>query len=271
MTVFSNFHTHTSYCDGKCSPEEMAQAAIALGCPSLGFSGHSYTDFDTSYCMSQEDTKLYISEITALKERYSGKLEILLGIEQDLLSDSSTAPYDFVIGSAHYVKKSGEYIPVDESEAILRDGVNRLWNGDFYAMARDYFALMATVAARNDIDFIGHFDLLTKFNANGAMFNEDDARYKNAALEVLKALCEKDTVFEVNTGAMFRGLRSIPCPAPFMLRAINGFGGRVILSSDSHDARSLCYAFPETAELLRLCGFKSVLTLEGGKLNPVKI
>ena len=42
-----NYHTHTDFCDGQNTPEEMAEAAAKKGFPALGFSGHSYTDFDT--------------------------------------------------------------------------------------------------------------------------------------------------------------------------------------------------------------------------------
>ena len=44
--ALSNFHTHTTYCDGKDTPRALAEEAMRLGCPALGFSGHSYTAFD---------------------------------------------------------------------------------------------------------------------------------------------------------------------------------------------------------------------------------
>ena len=33
---YSNFHTHTTFCDGKNTAEEMVRAAITAGCPALG-------------------------------------------------------------------------------------------------------------------------------------------------------------------------------------------------------------------------------------------
>lgn len=41
-----NFHTHTTYCDGKNTAEEMILAAINQGFTALGFSGHSHTSID---------------------------------------------------------------------------------------------------------------------------------------------------------------------------------------------------------------------------------
>ena len=45
-----NYHTHTNYCDGKNTAEEIVKKAIELGLSELGFSGHSYTDFDLDFC-----------------------------------------------------------------------------------------------------------------------------------------------------------------------------------------------------------------------------
>lgn len=45
-----NLHSHTTFCDGKNSAEEMVVSAIDHGFDVFGFSGHSYTPFDESYC-----------------------------------------------------------------------------------------------------------------------------------------------------------------------------------------------------------------------------
>ena len=67
-----NFHTHTTYCDGKNTAEEMILAAINQGFTVLGFSGHSHTSIDPSYCMTTDETRRYINELKALAERTSG-------------------------------------------------------------------------------------------------------------------------------------------------------------------------------------------------------
>ena len=67
-----NLHTHTRYCDGANSPEEMLEAAIAQGFDSIGFSGHAYVPFSSVYCMSKEGTAAYIDHITRLKKEYEG-------------------------------------------------------------------------------------------------------------------------------------------------------------------------------------------------------
>ena len=112
----SNYHTHTCFCDGKNTPEEMVLEAIRLGCPELGFSGHSYTAFDPEPSMSPEETQAYISAVRQLQKKYAAQIKIRLGIEQDYYSETSTQGYDYVIGSVHFLKKDGMYLPVDHSK-----------------------------------------------------------------------------------------------------------------------------------------------------------
>ena len=69
--IYSDIHTHTTYCDGKSTAEEMVKKAIEKGFESIGLSGHSYTDFDDGWCMSLENTKKYCDEVDALKEKRS--------------------------------------------------------------------------------------------------------------------------------------------------------------------------------------------------------
>ena len=75
-----------------------------------------------------------------------------------------------------------------------------------------------------------------------------------------------------NTGAISRGCRSAPYPAPFLLRAIQERGGRICITSDSHSPRTLTSAFPLAAELALSCGFREtwLLTDEGFQAVPLE-
>lgn len=176
----TNFHTHTTYCDGRSSARDMAEAAVAGGFDALGFSGHAYTSFDPNYCMSREKTAAYRAEIGALRDEYADRIKILCGIEHDLYSDDLPAGYDFVIGSVHYLFKNGECLPIDESADILRAGVARLYGGDWMRFAEDYFAEAAKLADLPFVDIIGHFDTLVKFNERSVLFDEEAPRYVQA-------------------------------------------------------------------------------------------
>ena len=68
---FSNFHTHTTFSDGKNTAEEMVLSAIERNFTALGFSDHSETLCDMSYCMKLSDYPAYFATVNALKEKYA--------------------------------------------------------------------------------------------------------------------------------------------------------------------------------------------------------
>ena len=88
----SSVHCHSTMCDGKNTLQEMASAACAQGLTTLGFTGHSYTQRDREYCMSPSRTAQYKATIAKLKTEYKGKVDILCGIEWDLLSEDKRTP-----------------------------------------------------------------------------------------------------------------------------------------------------------------------------------
>lgn len=235
----SNYHTHTVYCDGRDTPEELILEAIKLGCPAIGFSGHSFTPFDTSYCMSEEKTGAYVAEVRRLAEKYKDRIKVLCGIEQDFFSPMPTDGYDYVIGAVHYIEKDGAYLPVDESRERQIADVKQYYGGDFYAYCADYYRLVARVYDKTKCKIVAHFDLVTKFNEDGSLFDVADPRYVAAADAALEALLPCPVTFEINSGAIARGYRKTPYPEPRILDVLKKRGARIIKTSDCHDKRFL--------------------------------
>lgn len=248
---FSNFHTHTILCDGKDRPEELVLEALRLGCPAIGFSGHSYAPYDEAYCMSPAQTETYKAEISRLRKEYAGRIRIYMGIEQDLYSPSSTAGYDYVVGSVHYLYKDGMYLPVDASRSAQEQAVQAYYGGDWYAFVEDYFAAVSQVYERTRCQVVGHFDLVTKFNEGDALFSADHPRYRRAALRALDALAAAPVVFEINTGAISRGYRTEPYPAGWIVEELRRRGVKRILSSDCHAKENLLFAFEEYKDWIK--------------------
>lgn len=255
-----NLHSHTTYCDGKNTPEEMVLAAMDRGFDVFGFSGHSYTAFDESYCMSRAMTNAYEQEVRRLASSYQKKLTILCGIEQDIFSGPAESRWDYAIGSVHafYNREFDRYIYVDYSKDQMIRDCEECYGGDFLAMSEDYFATEATVIAKTGADIIGHFDLVTKFNEQEKMFEESHPRYEAAVDNALAKLLATGAVFEINTGAMSKGYRTSPYPSESILRKIKIGGGKIIISSDTHTADTIDFAFADAARLAKLCGFEKL-------------
>lgn len=246
---FSDLHLHTTFSDGKNSPEEMVEEAIRLGLSEIGFSDHAYTFFDERYCMAKARVWEYRETVSALREKYADRIKILLGIEQDFYAGLPTEKYDYVIGSVHYVKVGAHYVPVDESPLDFAHDVETYFGGDALAFAEAYFAAVADVVERTGADIIGHFDLISKFN-DAHFFDEQDPRYVRAWQAAADKLLTYGVPFEINTGAISRGYRSFPYPAEDMIAYIKKRGGRLLLSSDAHAAKNIAFEFPKWKYLL---------------------
>ena len=239
--IRGDFHVHTAFCDGSADPETMVRAAVERDLPAIGFSGHSHTAFDESWCMSAAGTQAYRAEIARLKTAYAGQIAVYCGVEQDLCSDAPAAGYDYVIGSVHYLAFDGEYLPVDESAAHQADAAARHFGGDIYGFVEAYYRQVARVQAATGCGVIGHFDLVSKFNEAGALFDEAHPRYVAAWQSAADALLASGALFEINTGAIARGLRSVPYPAPPILDYLIARGARFLLSGDAHRPEGLCF------------------------------
>ncbi len=248
-----DLHTHTTYCDGKNTPEEMVLAAIGKGLACIGFSGHGYAPYDLDCCMTREGAAAYRAEIAALREKYAGQIRIHCGVEQDYWSDESTAEYEYVIGSVHYVKRGGALLCVDDTPERAREGVETLFGGDWYACAEAYFETVADVVERTSCDIIGHFDLVSKFNEKERFFDEKHPRYVAAWRAALDRLLPYGRPFEINTGAMFRLWRTTAYPATDMIAYIRDRGGKLVLSSDAHSTEALCWGFERYEAALGDC------------------
>ena len=313
-----DLHMHTTYCDGKDSAEAMVLSAIENGLAFAGISGHSFTPHDTTYCMSREGTQRYIEEIRELTQKYTGSITLLLGTEMDRYADIDLSPYDYYIGSVHYVfseegrrkRAEGEplikyedWCPVDDyADDLCKFAFGGDGSCEDPAMRREkmldiaelYFETVGGIVSATGCDIIGHFDLITKFSegwgfspagnviskercgaaefvsdifdtsderyiaawkkAIDRIFDDCAEKYKNGyrnRLEKLGVLQAGDKpVFEINTGAISKGYRTLPYPAADQIEYIKRKDGVLILSSDSHAAGTICSGFNEFANLI---------------------
>ena len=265
---YSNLHTHTTYSDGQHSIEENILSAINKNMVSLGFSDHSCTDFDLRYCMQPEKVAEYIAEVRRMQKKYEEQIEIYLGVECDGYTNlENRHHYDYILGDCHYIKMGENYLPVDDAKSDQLEFIKEYFGGDKLSYAKAYYRTYAERTAANKPHILGHFDLITKFS----FFDETSAEYRKAATEALVASLEITPIIELNTGAICRGLRTVPYPAGFLLKEVLAHSGKVMLCSDSHHKDNLDFYFDQAVELLKTSGFKSVVQLCRGQFEEVGI
>ena len=269
--ILSDLHVHTSRDHGRHSAAEMAARAAFDGLHTLGLVGHAAMQFDCHYAMTPENEAAFVAETDQLRQRYCGTMSVLRGIELDYYSLPPVHPYDYRLGSVHYVKFGDSIVSVDSDPRQLEEAVAQLCGGNWSKLYQLYYETVADLNSVIHPHVIAHMDLITKFNEGDRLFSTEDHRYRHAALDAADALLAADPIFEINTGAISRGCRTTPYPAPFLLRHIRQRGGRILLSSDAHDSAHLLYGFDAAAQLAESCGFRSVWTLtpEGFQEMPL--
>ncbi len=256
-----NYHTHTSFCDGKNTPEELVLAAIDKGLCEIGFSGHSYVK-EQGFGMTASALEEYKAQINFLKKKYKGKIKIYLGIEMDYYSDIDTSDFDFILGSVHVIMRGNACLEVDLSQKAFISDVNEYFGGDYFKYAEEYYKLVGDLYNKTRCDIIGHFDLVTKFNENNGLFDTNDERYKAAADRALDRLLNTDAVFEINTGAVSRGYRSTPYPDERIIKRIGENGGGFTVSSDCHAAENIDFLIKENIDALEAEHFKCYTSMD---------
>lgn len=260
--IRQNLHTHTRFCDGTGTPADMAQAALNAGLTSLGFSEHSRLPWDASWGITPEKASAYRSSVADVKAAFAGRLSVFCGLEWDAASPPEDAVgYDYIIGSVHHIRTANGYFATDDPPDAVRAVCAGCFQNDPNRMADAYFAGYRELAEQPFVDIVGHFDLLVKHNDTHRLFRETSPRFLDAAMDAMDILLKAGKLFEVNTGGMGRGWRSVPFPAPALLRELRLRNARMILSSDAHTPETVTAAFAEAEALLREIGFSETWEL----------
>lgn len=270
--IKQNLHTHSCYDDGKDTIDEMVLTAIEKGFTKLGFSGHGQNLPMDHISMPDEKEKKYIQDVLEAKEKYKDQIDIFLGIEQDVQGKRfDKNVFDYVIGSVHFLPGKNKYVAIDLSKEVTKELIKEAYNDDWIAYTKAYYGDVKRVASFEEVDIIGHLDLITKFNEDEEFCAFDDPKYLDVAEETIDYIISLDKIFEVNTGAIARGLRKTPYPHKTLLKYIAQKQGKICLNSDCHNRQYLDYYFNEALELIEEVGFKHLYVLTKDGFVPMSI
>lgn len=252
----TNLHTHSTFCDGKDTPEDMVLAAIDRGFDVLGFSSHAMLPEALDFTLDEDKARRYAAEVRALAKKYADRIEIRLGVEADfippsILPDRSRYAFiapDYIIGSIHFViAPDGIRVPVDHALPLLAEGIEKHFGGDGEAVVRAYLAALRDMVAQNDFDIVGHPDLYRKFNGRLRFFDESAPWYRDELVRTADALAASGKTVEINTGGIARGWMDDAYPSAFFRALLRERGVRMILSSDAHSAAAIDCSFDRFA------------------------
>ena len=274
--IRQNLHTHCTYCDGKNTLEEMVLAAIDKGFSSLGFSSHCFSNLSYDECgiKTAADYEAYLSEVEALKQKYKNQISIYKGIElesriKDELYPNTDPRLDYSIGSIHWFYLDSRHWEVDYKAEILLQAKEAF--GGFRPLIESYYNEVIEFAKHSSYSITGHIDLVTKFSELNSFGFENESWYRDAALSAAESVVKSGKLVEVNTGAISRGYRTTPYPAPFILKRLAELNAPIIVTTDCHSANNIDIKYDETVSMLSSYGFTHLYYLTDSGFKGIKI
>ncbi len=268
--MWSNFHTHSRYCDGKGKLLDYRLKAKDSGVFCLGFSSHAPLPFPCNWSMKPDLLPGYLSEIEELQQT-NQDLNVYKGLEIDFIP-SVISPNDFkdqldyTIGSIHFVDSfpDGRHWEIDGAHSLFLDGLKSIFNHNIRAAITRYYELTRQMIATSGPTLVGHLDKIKIQNQANVLFSESDSWYREEIAKTLDLILEAGCIVEVNTRGLYQKKSQTPYPSPWILELVLKRKIPITLSSDAHHPEDLINQFPETALLLRSLGFKKLSTLVEG-------
>ena len=195
--IRGDLHMHTTASDGAASIEEMALAAKARGLKYIAITDHSKR---VSMANGLDSTRLraHWKEIRAVRERMTG-IEILCGIECDILEDATMDLPDDVLAEADWVIAVLHYGLKQPGEQIMKR--------------------LMTAVKNPHVDIIGHCTGRMIGRREGA-----DVKFS----ELLKAAADHQVMMEINAHPSRLDLDDIHAAAA------KDMGIPIVISTDSH-------------------------------------
>jgi histidinol-phosphatase (PHP family) len=254
-----DYHMHLRNGSGEIAHETSAVdpfvvSAREAGVDEIGFTEHIYyfeqtrslwtVPYHTERCVY--DIEAYVSAVVAGRDR---GLPVKLGLEVDYVPGREEEtrdllapyPWDFLLGSLHYIEELG----VDDHPRLVDAlGVEEAW--------RRYFATLAAAARSGLFDSLSHPDLVKIFGARAASFDYDP---------VVDAIADAGVAVEVSTAGLHKPVHEL-YPHPDFLAACRTRDVPVTLASDAHTPDLVGRDFDRALELLHSTGYETVTVFE---------
>jgi len=265
-------HTHTARCGHAGGTDrEYVEAAIARGLAAIAVTDHvpfywlPRERHDPTLAMAPEELPRYVESVLATRERYRGRIEVLLGLEADFVAGHEDAlarllesyPFDVVLGSVHWL--DGWWVDAPSSVARYREGeaeVDRIW-------AR-YAELALAAAASGLFDVLSHLDLPKKFGFRPSR------PFAGRQAELVAAVAASGCAVELSSAGRRKPVGE-DYPEPGLVRELAAAGVPFVLASDAHAPAEVGYGFAELAALARSAGVAAVSVFHRRRATPAAL
>lgn len=255
-----DYHTHHVRCGhAQGQVEEYIKQAIALGLSEIGISDHAPiywqdgNDPMPNIAMAKDELSAYVEEVLRLKEQYAGRIAVRLGLEVDYIEGAEVEcaamvapyPFDYLIGSVHYVHGRNVYDA-------------QRWHGlsDPMPIYAEYYRLLAKSAQCGLFDIIAHSTAIIAYAPKP--IPQAIEPLQDAALLAIR---QADVCLEINTSG-YRKLGNEPFPSARMIALARDLGIPLTFSSDAHRPNEVGYARDQVEALLSRLGVTELARFE---------
>ncbi len=262
--MIADYHMHTPLClHATGTPVEYAARAAELGLPEIGFSDHSpMPEFFDDWRMPVEQLPLYFDQVAEARARFP-EMPVRLGLEVDWLEGGESwiadlagrAPWDYFLGSVHYIGRWNFDHP-GEVKKFTEVGVEEAWDA--------YWRLFGQAARSGFFQIMAHPDLIKKFGHRPA---GDLRRFYEPAVQ---ALVDSGAAMEINTAGLFKPVAEM-YPSPEFLQLAAAAGVALTINSDAHAPEEVGRAAAEAVALAKECGFTRLARFAKGERSFVPL
>ena len=245
-----DYHMHTPLCRHAAGePVDYARRAVELGFTEIGFSDHSpmaRDDFD-NWRMFNSQLDEYVEKVRRAQREFP-QLTIRLALEVDYLPGqeqwirdlAARHPWDYFIGSVHYVSESWA---IDDPSKLSE------WkHRDAFEVWSVYFDWLTRAAETGLFEIIGHADLPKKF---GHRPTKDCTPLYERFLTAAK---KHNCAIELNTAGLRKDCKEI-YPSREILQLAFSKGVPITFGSDAHKPEEVGMNFAEAVQLARSVGY----------------
>jgi len=251
MSLPPDYHMHTPLCrHATGEPEEYTKRALELGLQEIGFSDHApmpQDDFD-NWRMNTGQLDEYVANVRRAQQDFP-QLTIRLALEVDYLPGyedwirglAARHPWDYFIGSVHYVSDDWAIDDPQKLSEWKHRNADEVW--------AVYFERLAQAAETGFFEIIGHADLPKKF---GHRPSRDGAPLYEKFLSAAK---KHNCAIELNTAGLRKDCREI-YPSRQILELAFQKGVPITFGSDAHTPGEVGMNFADAVQLARQVGYR---------------
>ncbi|MHB1684434.1 MAG: histidinol-phosphatase [Bacilli bacterium] len=258
--MLTDYHTHTERGPYTVAwLERFLSMASERGISEYGVSEHGYRFKQTGHLLDNpwtrerrtEDLDEYANMIMQARAvghqvKFGLELDYIPGIEDQIAEFIKQYPFDYVIGSVHWLGDFGFDLAEMRAKWLKRD-LKQTYD--------EYFNIVSKMVETELFDFIGHPDVIKVFGDE-----PDDVLFLNEWYARLAELFEQHkTVIEISTAGLRKPVGKL-YPAPDFLAACAQRHVPIVINSDAHRPEDVGMDYDQAIAFARSASYESLVT-----------